>query len=216
MSPNPDPPPELGEREPLLPSTSRNEILVPPTPRESLQELWSRYYQQFRESQWRDRVRRVFIFLLIIIILYIIAVIIAVMNRGVSSKLLARHVCYLLCMLIQKVHYPPPLPSEGCINHAVWTPLDRHPGPPPYPHLRYTATSSFNFSRHDDLLYLKSTLRYNPHGTAGVVTFTTDSTLPSDAIRVEVIASYESRDSFERLKVCTVQEKGDSHGLGIL
>lgn len=119
--------------------------------------------------------------------------------------------------LPQRVWYPPPRPRDFCVHRAVWTPLDISAGPRPYPHLRYAASTSFNFSRSDDALYFTDG-DFGSYGRSarGSISFTTDPNVAIDQVQVDVVATYESRDMFRGVDVCTLWNRpGSEHGVGI-
>lgn len=112
--------------------------------------------------------------------------------------------------------WPQPQPQEACHQWPIWTTLDEYPVPGPAPRLPYVANTSFNFSRFDDSLYfIDGSLNTFGPKVHGAISFMTDADIPEDKIKVDIIASYESREQFYSLGVCAVQRTFMRRATGI-
>jgi len=102
-----------------------------------------------------------------------------------------------------------PVPSDGpvrrCIEGDNWS--QSSPGSSQYPH---SARTVFDLPVSSDALYLLSRGSL-AHGSATIL----DSQEGGENVKVEVVASYYTRQALDRAKVCSLQRRAGENGVGI-
>ncbi|KIM78469.1 hypothetical protein PILCRDRAFT_824367 [Piloderma croceum F 1598] len=103
-------------------------------------------------------------------------------------------------------HVPSDEPVQRCVEGENWSQISS-PGSSKYPH---AARAVFDLPISSDTLYLLAQGSLT-HGSATIL----DSQEGGENVKVEVVASFYTREALTRAKVCSLQRRSGENGVGI-